>query len=416
MPGMPELRRAAFVAVGSELLRAERVDTNSFLIARLLTPCGIAFVEKRVVEDNEGAIAAAVAELGRRVDLIVVSGGLGPTADDVTRQGVASALGRSISRDGEVVARLQRRYAAFGRPMPASAARMADVIEGSEVLRNPHGTAPGLLIPARTSESADVVLLPGVPAELEEIAVQHLVPRWRAGDSRATRVLHLGGVYESYVEDRISHLYERFGRESVTILAGRGQVDLILAADGSAAAERLDEMDAAFVEAVGDDIFGRDTDTLAGTVLETLRRRSWRAATAESCTGGLIGARLTSVPGASEVYVGGVVAYANEIKQARLGVPVEVLTEFGAVSREVALAMARGAALLGAECGVGVTGIAGPGGGSDEKPVGLVHMAAVTPTGERHLEWRFPGGRDLIRELAVNFTIDLLRRALAADS
>lgn len=416
MPGMPELRRAAFVAVGSELLRAERIDTNSFLAARLLRPCGFVFVEKRVVEDDENAIAAAVVELKRRVDLIVFSGGLGPTADDVTRQGVASALERAISRDGDMVAWLQRRYRAFGRSMPDTAARMADVVEGSEVLRNPRGTAPGLLISEAEPGAADVVLLPGVPSELEEIIVQHLVPRWRGGATRTTRVLHLSGVYESYVEDRVGHLYERFGRESVTILAGRGQVDLILAADGADVDQRLGEMEDAFIEVVGDDIFGRDGDTLAAAVLAALQRRGLRVATAESCTGGLVGAALTSVPGASETYVGGVVAYANELKEGLLGVPAHLLEEFGAVSREVALAMARGAASLGADCGVGVTGIAGPGGGSDEKPVGLVHMAAVTPGDERHLEWRFPGDRDMIRELATNFTLDLLRRSLESGA
>jgi len=408
MPAMPELRRAAFVAVGSELLRAERVDTNSFLAARLLAPCGFVFVEKRVVEDDEAAIAAAVMELGPRVDLVLVSGGLGPTADDVTRQGVARALGRGLARDAGLLAGLERRYAAFGRPMPAIAARMADVVEGAEVLRNAHGTAPGLLLAGGGGRAA-VVLLPGVPSELEEILAVHVVPRWEASRARATRVLHLGGVYESHVEDRVGHLYDRFGRESVTILAGRGVVDLILAADAPA---RLEEMETAFLEVVGADVFGRDAETLAGVVLDRLRQRGWRLATAESCTGGLIGGRLTAVPGASQIVVGGVVAYSDRLKAELLGVDPGTLASRGAVSEEVARAMARGAQALGAECGLSVTGIAGPGGGSAAKPVGLVHMAVATPEGERHLEWRFPGSREQVRELAANFTLDLLRRAL----
>jgi competence/damage-inducible protein CinA-like protein len=400
----------AFVAVGSELLRAERIDTNSFLAARLLGPCGIVPVEKRVVEDDEEAIAAAIRELTARVEVVLVSGGLGPTADDVTRQGVARALGRGIARDAGIEAWLERRYRSFGREMPAFAARMADVVEGAEVLRNPHGTAPGQLL---SGDGWTVVLAPGVPSELEEIVRAHLVPRWAASGSRAMRVLHLGGVYESGVEERVEHLYERFGREAVTILAGRGLVDLVLVADGREPAARLAEMESAFVAAAGTDLFGRDEETLAGVVVDRLRAAGLRLATGESCTGGMIGARITVVPGASDVYVGGVVAYADDVKECLLDVDASLIATRGAVSREVAEAMARGALRLGAEVGVGVTGIAGPGGGSADKPVGTVHLAVAAPDGIVHRHVRFPGHREMVRELAANFALDLVRRVLA---
>jgi len=405
-------RAAGFVAVGSELLRAGRPETNSVLVARLLQPCGFRLVEKRCVEDDAAAIASAVDELSARAALVVVSGGLGPTADDVTREGVAAALSRSLVRRPELISSLAERYRSMGREMPEIAARMADVLEGAEVLRNPRGTAPGQLV---TAGDTTFVLLPGVPWELEEIFTRHLLPRWRGAAGVVVRTLRLAGVYESAVEQRISHLYDRFGREAVTILAGRGLVDLVLVADGDGAAQRLAEMEDVFRKVVGPDIYGGDDDTLAGVVLEALRRRGRTLAVAESCTGGKIGERLTAVPGSSDVFVGGIVAYSDALKRERLGVPAELLAAHGAVSREVAEAMAHGALALGADCAIAVTGVAGPGGGSDEKPVGTVHLAAATPTRLRHARHRFPGHRELVREFAATFALDLLRRALEEE-
>lgn len=353
------------MAVGSELLRSERVDTNSFKAAALLQPCGFVFVEKRVVEDDEEAIALAVKELRHRVDLVVFSGGLGPTADDVTREGVARGLGREIQPDPSLEAMLVARYKARGRTMPAVALRMSNVVSGAEVLRNPYGTAPGLLLEAG---GASVVLLPGVPRELEEIITTHLVPRWRSEVGLSARTLHVGGAYESSVEEVVRPLYDRFGREHITILAGRGVVHLILTATGPDAKERLDELESAFAAVLGGSVFGRDHDTLPGVVLQKLRGRGWRLATAESCTGGLLGSLLTAIPGASDVYAGGVVSYANELKESLLGVPAALLATHGAVSAEVARSMAEGARRLGAECGVAVTGIAGPSGEATRSP------------------------------------------------
>jgi len=409
---MSEPRRAAFLAVGSELLRTERLDTNSLLAARTLARCGYALVEKRIVEDDAGAIATATGELLARAELLLVSGGLGPTADDVTREGVAAALGRAVARDAGVEAELAARYRSQRRTPHPIAFRMADVVAGAEVLRNPSGAAPGQWL---RTDRGTVVLLPGVPREFEQILSVHVLPRLGTGGAISYRTLRLAGVYESHVEQEVSHLYDRFGRDRVTILAARGQVLLVLAAAGEAAAAELDEMEAAFAAAVGLELYGRDEDTLAGVLVAALRARGLNLATAESCTGGLIGGALTAVPGSSEVVVGGVIAYSNALKQRLLGVSEALLAEHGAVSREAAEAMARGALALGAECAIAVTGIAGPGGGSAEKPVGTVHIAVATPAGLAHALHRFPGERALVREITVNFALDMLRRRLREE-
>lgn len=399
---------AAFIAIGSELLRTQRTDTNSLLAERLLRGRGFRLVEKRCVEDDTAAIAAAVIDLVGRVGLIIVSGGLGPTADDVTREGVAQALGVSTHRYRPLEEALAARYRALGREVPVFALKMADVIEGAEILPNPRGTAPGQLLQAG---AATVVLLPGVPVEFETIFSKHLAPRWPVQEG-SVRVLRLSGVYESMVEARVAPLYDRFGREHVTILAGRGLVDLVLEAVGEGAAERLREMTEAFAGAAGADLYGVDTTTLAGAVLGELRQRGWRLAVAESCTGGLVGARLTAEAGASDAFIGGVVAYSNGLKTSLLGVPTAILAEHGAVSEEAAEAMAQGALRLGAECAVAVTGIAGPGGGSEAKPVGTVHIATATPVGGRHAAFTFPGDRTAVREWGANVALDLLRRTV----
>lgn len=405
------MRKAAFIAVGSELLRAERPETNSWKAARVLRAAGYVLVEKRVVEDTVEAVATAVRELVARSEVVVVSGGLGPTADDVTREGVAAALGRALRRHQPIGEAIAARYAARGRPMPDFAWRMADVVEGAELLPNPVGTATGqwLELPGCT-----LVLLPGVPSELEAMLTGLVLPRLGRAGGILTRTLRLAGVYESQIEQRVMHLYERFGRENITILAARGQVALLLLAAGADAAARLEEMDRELAALAGPDLYGRDEDTLASVVLAALRSRGWTLAVGESCTGGLVAAQLVAVPGASDGFLGGAVAYDDTLKHTLLAVPRELLADHGAVSREVAEAMAAGARALGASCGLGITGIAGPTGGTADKPVGTVHMAAVTPAGLRHELHRFPGDRQTVRELTAAFALDLLRRLLVS--
>ncbi|MGQ9495886.1 MAG: CinA family nicotinamide mononucleotide deamidase-related protein [Thermoanaerobaculaceae bacterium] len=402
---MREFSRAAFLAVGTELLRTDRLDTNSLFVARQLLRRGVELVEKRAVPDDEAIIARAVEELLHSVELVVVSGGLGPTADDVTRQGVARALGRPIREDAKILAALRSRYQRLGRDVPQIAVRMAQIIEGSEVLPNPRGTAPGLWL--QEGDRA-VVLLPGVPEELEGIFLSQVIPKL-PGPARLVRTLRVAGRFESEVEQRIQPLYQQFGRKNVTILAGRGTVDLVLFAPNEL---ELAKMERAFAELLKEDIYGQDEQSLAEAVLSACRRKGWLLATAESCTGGLIGAMLTSVPGASQNYLGGVVAYANSLKAGLLDVDEALLARVGAVSRETAEAMAEGARRLGAHCGLAVTGIAGPAGGTPEKPVGTVHMAVVTPLARAHRHQRFLGSRQTVREMAANFALDLLRRLL----
>lgn len=412
---MDDRRTAACVAVGSELLGERRLDSNSLTITAALARYGVPVVEKRVVGDDVQRLAATVRELLERVDLVVVTGGLGPTADDVTREAVARALGRPLRHDPEVEGWIRERYAAHGRRYPAIAERMAQVIEGARTLRNSRGAAPGMLVETRGKLLA---VFPGVPWEMEEMLERDLeaeLALWNPGVRRMSRTLLLGGVYESDTEERISHLYERFGRDDVTILASYGVLRLVLTAEGDprAAEHRVDEMEAAFLDVLGEDVAGVDVDGLAEVVLAELRRVGQRLAVAESCTGGLLAGRLTAVAGASSAFVGGAVSYSNEAKEELLGVGHETLVEHGAVSEPVAREMAAGARRrLGVEWAISITGIAGPGGGTEDKPVGTVHWAVAGPDGIDADRRVFRGTRDIVREWSVNSSLDTLRRRL----
>lgn len=410
-----ERQSAACLAVGSELMGDRRLDSNSLTVTRTLARYGVQVMEKRVVGDSVELVAMEIRELMARHDLVVVTGGLGPTADDVTRDAVAAALDREIALDPEVEGWIRDRYAELGRDMPEICTTMARVVEGTRPLRNSRGSAPGLLF-----ESGGRILaaFPGVPWEMEEMLERDLVPevaRWSDGVTRMSRTLLLGGVVESDTEEKIRHLYDRFGREDVTILASYGVLRLVLAAEGdeAAARKRLDNMEAAFREVLGADVAGVDIDGLPEAVHENLRRRQHTLATAESCTGGLISTRLTDVAGASGVFMGGVVSYSNQAKESILGVPHELLVAHGAVSEEVARAMAAGAReRFAADWAIGITGVAGPTGGTAEKPVGLVHWAVAGPGGTEALHRVFPGNRAIIREWSANAALDLLRRLL----
>ncbi len=379
---------------------------------------GFDVVEKRVVGDDVDRIAGAVRELAASCDVVVVTGGLGPTADDVTREGVARALNRPLVFDPEVAQWIRTRYQGYGRDMPGIARAMAEVIEGSIVIRNEAGSAPGIMI---EDDGRLVAVFPGVPWEMRSMVASHLEP-WleshSGGEARRSRTLLLGGVVESEAEQRIRHLYDDFGRENITILASFGVLRLVLTATGDeeTATARLDEMEAAFREILGDDVAGVDVAGPADVVVGELIERDRTVATAESCTGGMVGAALTTVSGASAVYLGGVVSYSNEVKEGLVGVPHELLVAHGAVSEPVARAMAEGIRnRLGTDWGLGVTGIAGPTGGTEEKPVGLVHWAVAGPSGTVADHRVFPGDRDIVRQWSVNSVLDLLRRELATQ-
>jgi nicotinamide-nucleotide amidase len=405
--------RAAILAVGSELLGAERLDTNSLLLTGALQRHGVELVEKRIVGDDEACIEAAVRALHSQVDLLLVTGGLGPTADDRTREGVAAALDRRLVLEPGVVEGIRRRFAAMGREMPAVNSRQADVVAGGVLLENLRGTAPGQYL---ETDGRALFLFPGVPFELAGLLESALSPWLRDRCSTppvARRVLRVACLPESEVEERIAPLYERWGRHGVALLPAPGDIELRLTVPG-AEARRLAEMEALVRECLGKAVYGVDAETLEAIVGGLLGERGQTLATAESCTGGLVAERLTRVPGSSAWYVGSIVAYADRVKRDRLDVPAELLRRHGAVSREVALAMARGCRdTLASDWAIAVTGVAGPGGGSEEKPVGTVHIAVSGADGrERAVVRRFPGDRRLVRRLAGQWSLDLLRREL----
>jgi len=382
---MSEARRtAACLAVGSELLGDHRLDSNSLTITRALVRHGITLDEKRVVGDSVERVAEAIRELFDRHDLVVVTGGLGPTADDVTRDAVARAFDREIVTDAEVEGWIRARYAELGRDMPEICTTMARVVTGSRPLRNNRGSAPGLLL---EDDGRILAVFPGVPWEMEEMLERDLVSEIAGWNP------------------------------DITILASYGVLRLVLSAEGDekAATRQLDAMEAAFREVLGMDVAAVDVDDLPEVVLEGLRLRRETLAVAESCTGGLLSAHLTDVPGASEVFLGGVVSYSNDAKEHLIDVPHEMLVKHGAVSEEVARAMAEGVrARFGSDWGAGITGIAGPTGGTEEKPVGLVHWAVAGPDGVSAKDHVFLGDRSIIRVWSLNATLDLLRRRLLA--
>jgi nicotinamide-nucleotide amidase len=410
---MPSLKTAACVAIGSELLGDDRLDSNSLRITATLARFGIEVVEKRVVGDSVDRLAAVIAELMTQVDLVMLTGGLGPTADDVTREAVARALGRDLVRDPELEEWILSRYQAHGRVMPDVCRKMADVVQGARPLANTRGAAPGILI---NVDGRILVALPGVPWEMEDMLERDVVAELEVsnpGIRRLSRSLLLGGVFESAIEERIAPLYQRFGGNRVTILAKCGVVRLVLTAQGdaNAAARRLDEMESEFRQVLGDDLAGVDVSGIEDVVLQRLRDRKETLATAESCTGGMLGARITGVAGASDVFVGGVVSYSNDVKTRVVGVPESLLVAHGAVSEPVARAMAEGVReRLGADWGVGVTGIAGPGGGTEDKPVGLVYWAVASSAESIVRRQVFPGTREVVRLWSVHSVLDLLRR------
>ena len=415
---VPPLASAAIIAVGSELLTPFRTDTNSLAITARLDAIGVRLVHKAVVGDRTADIVAAIAAAAARADLVLVSGGLGPTADDLTRDAIAEFAGVDLREDPELVAWLEARFARRGVPMPAINRRQAMVPEGGEPIANPNGSAPGMLL-----ERADVtiVAMPGPPRELLPMLDALLDARLRsrgAGTPLHRRVLKITGRGESAVDEIAAPLYLPWKRASLpietTILASPNLVELHLScrtSDAPAATAALAAaartLEAAFETAC----FSTGGESLEEVVGALLRARGLWIAAAESCTAGLIAARLTDVAGSSSYVRGGVVAYDNSIKTNLLDVPAALIGDHGAVSEPVARAMADGArARLGADVAVAVTGIAGPSGGTDTKPVGTVVIAATGLGRERVRTFRFMGDRQLVRAQSVQAALDAVRR------
>lgn len=405
--------KAEIIAVGSEMLTPDRLDTNSLFLTEELNKIGIEVVRKTIVGDNRDLLSQAFREALNHVPLIIASGGLGPTEDDLTRETVAELLGRKLRRNDAILGYIEGRFRALGRQMPEVNVRQAMVPEGAEILENPRGTAPGLWL---EDGSRSIVLLPGPPREIKPLFREQVLPRLErrvSGVRMIHREIRVTGLGESSVEQRIVGIYKRFPEVNTTVLAAPGEIQVHLRMwtdDAQRAQNMLDEIVQGFELALTDRIFSRDGSSLEEVVAAELTLHSATISAAESCTGGLLAQRLTSVAGSSSYFLGGLVCYSNELKTAWAGVPTELIESKGAVSSEVAVALAEGVRRrVGSTFGIGITGIAGPGGGSEEKPVGTVHIALAHASGVNDRSVRLPGDREGIRWQASQIALDLVR-------
>ena len=409
------------VTIGSELLLGQVVDTNAAELGRALAAAGAEVVRHVSVADRPEAIRAAVAESLERTGFVITTGGLGPTRDDMTKVEVAAIFGTPLKLDETVLRSLEERFRRLGRTMPAVNRTQAEVPEGATVLPNPRGTAPGLWV--EDGAGRVVVMLPGVPSEMRGLLAEEVLPRisQRSGGSVVrSRTVRTTGIAESALAERVGAIEEEIAPLTLAYLPSTEGVDLRVTAWGlreEDAERRLAAAIATLQDRAGDHRYGDDGTDLAAVVLERLRARRARLVVAESCTGGLLGARITAVPGASDVFIGGVVAYDNVVKSGTLDVPPELLERHGAVSEQVVSAMAHGVQRqFAVDAALAITGIAGPTGGTADKPVGTVWMAARLGSEARAVKRIFPGDRGDIRARAAQGALDLLRRLMAGQS
>lgn len=409
--------QAGILAIGSELLGSDRVDTNSLVLTRTLQKFGVEVRRKAVVPDIESEIVGELERFLLDLDLILVTGGLGPTTDDLTREATARAVGRPLVRDEDLLQGLRERFGKWGIVMPASNACQADVIAGAEVLDNPRGTAPGMRL---RHQGRTLFLFPGVPGELEGLIRSDLEPwleQHTDGFKEETLVLRVSCMSESALEDELAPVYSEFGSQNISVLASPGDIQVRLTAIGpdEKRSEVLESMAKRVEDIFGVSVYGRGRDiSLEERVGALLIESGKTLSTAESCTAGMLAERVTRVAGSSGYFIGGVVVYSNRLKQELLGVFPSSLERYGAVSREVVLEMASGAVdRLGSDLGIAISGVAGPGGGTEDKPVGTVHLAVAEKAFETdHRELHLPGGRDRVRRLASQWALDVLRRKL----
>ncbi len=411
---------AEIIAVGSELLTPYRQDTNSLFLTEQLNSLGVTVIFKTIVGDRQAHLVPAISSALGRADIVCIMGGLGPTEDDLTREAVGAALGIRVRRNGDLLAALYKRFAARRSSMPGNNVKQADLIDGAEVLPNPNGTAPGQWLDTVRGEHRKlVILLPGPPAELKPMFTEECLPRLKATLPErhiARRVLKIAMLPESEVDARLAPIYTKFTDVETTILAKPGEIQLnFLCAKNilEVAEGRVNELASRVEEEMEDTIFSGEGETLEQIVLYYLGIRGATVAVAESCTGGMLAERLTSVSGSSRSFLGGAVVYTDGAKTQFADVPEELIEEKGAVSREVAEALARGIRRrTQAAIGVGITGIAGPTGGTEEKPVGLVYIALDDGKEISVCERNFRGDRDRVRLLATQQALDMLRRKL----
>jgi nicotinamide-nucleotide amidase len=411
---------AEIIAVGSELLTPFRQDTNSLYITEKLNQLGVEVVLKTIVGDSRERLVSVAQHALFRSDIVVFMGGLGPTEDDLTREAVAEALGLELHRDEEILEKLKQRFASRGYTMTPNNYKQADVIAGAIVLPNRNGTAPGQWIGGKY-EGRDrlIILLPGPPFELRALFDQECYERLRAKLPEAhiaTRVLKVAMLGESAVDARVAPIYQHYTDIQTTILAGAGdiQFNLFKRAESMEVAEaRVDELAEKIEDELQDAVYSSNGESLEQIVGYYLQMRGATLAAAESCTGGLLAERLTSISGSSRYFLGGAVVYSNELKTDFAGVPADLIIQHGAVSPEVATALAEGIRTrCKATFGVGITGVAGPTGGTPEKPVGLVYHSIASENGTEVVEKKFPGDRKRIRWFASQQALDMVRRKL----
>ncbi len=407
---------AEIIAIGSELLTPRFKDTNSIFLTEQLNRMGISVAMRTIAGDHLVNLEHALKSSMDRTPIIITIGGLGPTADDITRKAVAQATRRQLVLDDAVLEKLKARFAQKSIAMPSNNARQALVPAGAEVLDNPNGTAPGLWI---SNEKNTLILLPGPPRELEPIFEKSCCPRLikMAGSlAMSRRIYRTTGLPESTLDARIAPIYTRYRNPETTVLSKPGQVDIHLISRAKTAreADRLvEELGNQIDQELGDFVFARSDQQLEEVVGMYLVMKGATIAVAESCTGGLMAERLTSVPGSSRYFSSAVVTYSNESKMALVGIPPLVLEMEGAVSQEVAVGLAESVRKKAdSTIGIGITGIAGPTGGTPEKPVGTVHVAVSGPVGIRHLQFVFPGARDRVRWQSSQAALDMARRYL----
>jgi nicotinamide-nucleotide amidase len=407
---------AEIFAIGSELLTPFRQDTNSLFLTERLHQLGVEVVLKTIVGDNRERLISIARDALLRSDILFFMGGLGPTEDDVTREAVAEALGVGLHRDEDLVKKLAERFAARGYTMTPNNHQQADVIDGAIVLPNPNGSAPGQWINTKhDGRERILILLPGPPFELRAMFDEQCRDRLRIMLPTAfiaTRVLKVAMMGESLVDSRVAPIYKQYKDIQTTILAGAG--DIFTRAESLEAAEqRVEELAGKIEDELGDALYSSKGDSLEQIVGYYLQMRNSTLAVAESCTGGLLAERITSISGSSRYFLGGSVVYSNELKTEFAGVPANMIAKYGAVSREVGAALAEGIrSRTGATLSIGITGVAGPTGGTPEKPIGRVYVALSSAEGTEIEERNFPGDRKRIRWFATQLALDMVRRKL----
>ncbi|MDQ6653951.1 MAG: competence/damage-inducible protein A [Acidobacteriota bacterium] len=413
---MLETLTAEIIAIGSELLAPDRSDTNSLWLTEKLNSIGIEVKLKTIVGDDDARLEEAIKDATRRSKVVITTGGLGPTEDDITRKVAARSLGRRLLLDETILAELRQRFLSYGHVMPERNSRQAMVIEKAEVLPNPNGSAPGMFI---EHDGVAIILLPGPPREMRPMFENHVLPKLatRAGAIKVVRrLLRVAGLGESAVDEKIAPVYTKYENPQTTILFNQSEIEIHLTARGRTEADAgvlLDRLSEQIEERLGNAVFSFAGETMEEIVGLKLTLGGYTLAVAESCTGGLVAQRLTEVSGSSKYFIEGAVTYSNEAKTRTLGVEPALLLEYGAVSAPVVDAMAEGIRKRArTDFGLAVTGIAGPGGGSEEKPVGLVYIALADDVRTRHRKLQIPGDRQLIRWRSSQAALDLLRRRL----